>query len=151
MARWPQRAALGREPHRSLLKAIFDGLIRRLGVAIPGLGADTAGDATINSPIGNTGGASLSLVLTAGGDISLANTVTLGGSLSATAGSQPRLPFRVHASPVDYRTSNTYSYTAQGSSLFRTIMKPVPAPSRLTPTRVTVDTLTTPPAVTVTS
>src|SRR3954464_2782033 len=37
---------LGREPHRSLLKAIFDGLIRRLGVAIPGLGADTAGDAT---------------------------------------------------------------------------------------------------------
>src|SRR5205823_3451514 len=72
-------------------------------------------------------------------------------SESATAGSQPRLPFRVHASPVDYRTSNTYSYTAQGSSLFRTIMKPVPAPSRLTPTRVTVDTLTTPPAVTVTS
>src|SRR4051794_35632666 len=37
---------LGREPHRSLLKAIFNGLIQRLGVAIPALGVDTAGDAT---------------------------------------------------------------------------------------------------------
>jgi hypothetical protein len=37
---------LGQEPHRSLLKAIFNGLIQRLGVAIPALGADTAGDAT---------------------------------------------------------------------------------------------------------
>ena len=37
---------LGREPHRSLLKEIFNGLIRRLGVAVPGLGVATAGDAT---------------------------------------------------------------------------------------------------------
>jgi len=69
-------------------------------------------------------------------------------SEATTGGAQPKLPFRVHASPVDYRTSNTYSYTAQGSSLFRTILRPVPAPARLTPTRVTVDTLTTPPRVT---
>jgi hypothetical protein len=37
---------LGREPHRSLLKEIFNMLIQRLGVAIPALGVDTAGDAT---------------------------------------------------------------------------------------------------------
>ena len=38
--------ALGREPHRSLLKEMFDGLIRRLGLAVTDLGRDTAGDAT---------------------------------------------------------------------------------------------------------
>jgi hypothetical protein len=38
--------ALGREPHRSLLKEMFDGLMRRLGLAVADLGRDTAGDAT---------------------------------------------------------------------------------------------------------
>lgn len=37
---------LGKEPHRTLLKEIFDVLIRRLGVAIADLGRNTAGDAT---------------------------------------------------------------------------------------------------------
>jgi hypothetical protein len=37
---------LGQEPHRALLKDIFNGLISRLGAAIPALGVDTAGDAT---------------------------------------------------------------------------------------------------------
>jgi hypothetical protein len=37
---------LGREPHRTLLKEIFDVLIQRLGVAIADLGKNTAGDAT---------------------------------------------------------------------------------------------------------
>jgi Transposase DDE domain/Transposase domain (DUF772) len=37
---------LGQEPHRTLLKEIFDVLIRRLGVAVADLGRDTAGDAT---------------------------------------------------------------------------------------------------------
>jgi hypothetical protein len=37
---------LGQEPHRSLLKEIFNVLIKRLGLAIPALGGDTAGDAT---------------------------------------------------------------------------------------------------------
>jgi hypothetical protein len=37
---------LGREPHRSRLKEIFDVLIRRLGEAVGDLGRDTAGDAT---------------------------------------------------------------------------------------------------------
>ena len=37
---------LGQEPHRALLKEIFDALIRRLGAAVPDLGRTTAGDAT---------------------------------------------------------------------------------------------------------
>jgi hypothetical protein len=37
---------LGQEPHRTLLRAVFNGLIKRLGVAIVALGADAAGDAT---------------------------------------------------------------------------------------------------------
>src|SRR5271168_3238151 len=37
---------LGQEPHRTLLKEIFNVLIRRLGVAVADLGKDTAGDAT---------------------------------------------------------------------------------------------------------
>src|SRR4051794_17894682 len=37
---------LGQEPHRSLLKAVFDELIARLGVAVADLGVNTAGDAT---------------------------------------------------------------------------------------------------------
>jgi len=37
---------LGREPHRTPLKEVFDVLIRRLGAAVPDLGRATAGDAT---------------------------------------------------------------------------------------------------------
>jgi hypothetical protein len=38
--------ALGQEPHRTLLKEVFNGLIKRLGVAVLGLGGNAAGDAT---------------------------------------------------------------------------------------------------------
>jgi hypothetical protein len=37
---------LGQEPHRTLLKEVFNVMIRRLGTAIGDLGRDTAGDAT---------------------------------------------------------------------------------------------------------
>lgn len=37
---------LGQEPHRTLLKGVFNVLIQRLGVAVAGLGVHTAGDAT---------------------------------------------------------------------------------------------------------
>src|SRR5580693_1196148 len=37
---------LGQEPHRTLLKEVFDILIKRLGVEVGDLGRDTAGDAT---------------------------------------------------------------------------------------------------------
>jgi hypothetical protein len=45
------------------------------------------------------------------------------------------------SSSVNYRTSNTYSYSSEGSSLLRTTLKPVPAPSRLTPRVLTINTL----------
>jgi Transposase DDE domain/Transposase domain (DUF772) len=37
---------LGQEPHRTLLKEIFDSLIQRLALVVPDLGKHTAGDAT---------------------------------------------------------------------------------------------------------
>jgi hypothetical protein len=37
---------LGQEPHLMALRAVFDALARRLGLAVPDLGCDTAGDAT---------------------------------------------------------------------------------------------------------
>ena len=37
---------LGQEPHRTLLKEVFNVLIQRLGVAVADLGRNTAGDAT---------------------------------------------------------------------------------------------------------
>ena len=52
------------------------------------------------------------------------------------------------SSHVDYRTSNTYSYSAEGSSLLRTTLKPVPPPARIMPRFITVNTLVSPPQVT---
>ena len=37
---------LGQEPHRTLLKEVFDALIQRLGIAVVDLGTNAAGDAT---------------------------------------------------------------------------------------------------------
>lgn len=37
---------LGSEPHRSLLRGVFDELARRLGAAVPDLGVESAGDST---------------------------------------------------------------------------------------------------------
>ncbi len=52
------------------------------------------------------------------------------------------------SSHVDYRTSNTYSYSAEGSSLLRTTLKPVPPPARMMPRFITVNTLVQPPQIT---
>jgi hypothetical protein len=57
---------------------------------------------------------------------------------------------RAFASPVNYRTANTYSYTAEGSSVIRATLRPVPAPPRVAPRTVTVNALVTPPIVTIT-
>jgi hypothetical protein len=62
----------------------------------------------------------------------------------------PGFATRAFASSVNYRTSNTYSYTAQGSSVLRATIRPVPPPARLVPRTVTVNTLTNPPTVTTT-
>jgi hypothetical protein len=45
------------------------------------------------------------------------------------------------ASHVNYKTQNTYSYSAEGSSLLRTTLRPVPPPTRLMPRIIQVNTL----------
>jgi hypothetical protein len=52
------------------------------------------------------------------------------------------------ASHVNYKSSSTYDYSAEGSSLLRTTLKPVPPPARIIPRIVTVDATVTPPKVT---
>jgi hypothetical protein len=52
------------------------------------------------------------------------------------------------ASHVNYKSSSTYDYSAEGSSLLRTTLKPVPAPPRIIPRIVTVDATVVPPKVT---
>ena len=56
---------------------------------------------------------------------------------------------RAFASNVNMRTQNTYSYTAEASSSVTALLKPVPPPSRLVPTTITVNELVEPPTVTV--
>lgn len=55
---------------------------------------------------------------------------------------------RAYASTVDYRTSNAYDYAAQGASVLRATMKPVPPPSRISPAITTVNTFVAPPLIT---
>ncbi|MBR0656484.1 hypothetical protein [Plastoroseomonas arctica] len=52
------------------------------------------------------------------------------------------------ASHVNYKSSSSYDYSAEGSSLLRTTLKPVPAPARLIPRIVTIDATVQPPKVT---
>ena len=62
-----------------------------------------------------------------------------GASLSVQGGWGPvSVAFAAH---VNYKNSNTYSYSAEGSSLLRTTLKPVPPPSRLSPRIITVNTM----------
>jgi hypothetical protein len=70
-----------------------------------------------------------------------ANFFLFGGSASVKTST-------TFASHVNYKSSNTYSYTAEGSSLLRTTLKPVPPPARLQPRIVTVNALQSPPQIT---
>jgi hypothetical protein len=45
------------------------------------------------------------------------------------------------AAHVNFKTSQTYSYSVEGSSLLRTTLKPVPPPARISPRIITVNTL----------
>ncbi|MBM3679008.1 MAG: hypothetical protein FJW96_14195 [Actinobacteria bacterium] len=54
------------------------------------------------------------------------------------------------SSHVNYTSAAKYSYQAEGSSLLRTPLKPVPPPARLIPRIVTVNALKQPPEVTIT-
>jgi hypothetical protein len=56
---------------------------------------------------------------------------------------------KAFVSPVNYRTANTYSYSAEGSSVLRATLRPVPPPPRLTPRIITVNALNNPPTVTI--
>jgi hypothetical protein len=52
------------------------------------------------------------------------------------------------SSHVNIKNSVTYSYSAEGSSLLRTTLKPVPPPVRFMPRFITVNALVSPPVVT---
>jgi hypothetical protein len=52
------------------------------------------------------------------------------------------------SSHVNFKTSNTFSYSAEGSSLLRTTLKPTPPPARMMPRFITVNMLVQPPTVT---
>jgi hypothetical protein len=52
------------------------------------------------------------------------------------------------SSHVNFKTSNTFSYSAEGSSLLRTTLKPTPPPARMMPRFITVNALVQPPTVT---
>ena len=54
------------------------------------------------------------------------------------------------SSSVNFRTQNTFSYSADASSTITAVLKPVPPPSRLVPATVTVNMLGGKPVVTVT-
>lgn len=70
---------------------------------------------------------------------SSSSELDVGASLSVQGGFGPvSVAFAAH---VNYKNSNTYSYSAEGSSLLHTTLKPVPPPSRLTPRIITVNTL----------
>ena len=70
---------------------------------------------------------------------SSSSELDVGASLSVQGGFGPvSVAFAAH---VNYKTSNTYSYSAEGSSLLHTTLKPVPPPSRLTPRIITVNTM----------
>jgi hypothetical protein len=65
-----------------------------------------------------------------------------------TQGNQ-RPALYLFGSNVNFRTQNTFTYAADASSSVTAILRPVPAPSRLTPTTLTVNALGPKPTVTV--
>lgn len=72
-----------------------------------------------------------------------ANFFLFGGSTKVKTSS-------TFSSHVNFTSAAKYSYSAEGSSLLRTTLKPVPPPSRLIPRIVTVNALKQPPEVTIT-
>lgn len=71
-----------------------------------------------------------------------ANFFLFGGSSKVTTST-------TFSSHVNYSSSAKYSYSAEGSSLLRTTLKPLPPPPRLIPRIVTVNALKSPPEVTI--
>lgn len=67
------------------------------------------------------------------------------GRLGTRVGGYRALAF---GSSVNYRTANTFSYSAEGASVLRATLRPVPPPPRLIPRTVTINTFTSPPTIT---
>jgi hypothetical protein len=84
-------------------------------------------------------------------DETLGVEVGFGGGIgSLFGGPSGKLTSTTHvATHTDISVSNKYSYSAEGSSLLRTTLKPVPAPQRVMPRFITVNALLTPPQVTI--
>jgi hypothetical protein len=82
----------------------------------------------------------------AGADFEISTEAEAHGSLFGFGGSAS--VSTTFASHVNYKSSSTYDFSAEGSSLLRTTLKPVPAPARIIPRIVTVDATVTPPKVT---
>jgi hypothetical protein len=59
--------------------------------------------------------------------------------------------FGIFGSHVNFRTKNTYDYSAQGATDVTVTMRPVPAPSRTVPTTITVNALGPTPTITSTA
>jgi len=73
-----------------------------------------------------------------------------GGIGSLFGGPSGKVTSTTHvAMHTDVSVSNKYSYSAEGSSLLRTTLKPVPPPARVMPRFITVNALLTPPQVTI--
>lgn len=66
---------------------------------------------------------------------------TVGGSVGFLFGSANFTETVSYSSSVDYKTSNTYSYSAEGSSSLKTTLRPVPPPARVMPRFCTVSLL----------
>jgi hypothetical protein len=64
-----------------------------------------------------------------------------------TEDGKKRTTARAFGSNVNFRTQNKYSYSVDASSSVTATLRPVPAPSRLTPSTVTVNALGTTPTV----
>lgn len=76
-------------------------------------------------------------------------SITMKRNSETDAAARPGRPrILAFASPVNYRTKSTFSYEAQGSSVLRITMRPVPAPAGLLPDIITVNTLGKEPVVT---
>ncbi|HZF85078.1 MAG TPA: hypothetical protein VE084_16335 [Burkholderiaceae bacterium] len=82
----------------------------------------------------------------AGAEFEISTEAEAHGSLFGFGGSAS--VSTTFASHVNYKSSSTYDYSAEGSSLLRTTLKPVPAPPRIIPRIVTIDATVTPPKVT---
>lgn len=75
--------------------------------------------------------------------------IEAGGGLLGFLGGPSGQVTTQFSSHVNFKSSATYSYTAEGASLLRTTLKPVPPPPRFMPRFISVNAMVSPPTVTV--